>query len=155
MMSRIFLILFSAFLVFGCSDDVETPEDRIAQLLNKAEEAVESKDLDTIRDIVSEDYRDSRNQDYKAVINLVRFYFLRHQSVHLFTKIDSIEIAKDNTAKSVVFVAMAGSPIADGQNFAAIRADFHRFEIDLHLEDDEWRLIGAQWRRATKEDFID
>jgi hypothetical protein len=37
----------------------------------------------------------------------------------------------------------------------SIRADLIRLELTLVLEQDAWRVVSADWRRAEKRDFLE
>ena len=155
MIFRFLLVVCFVLIGTACSDGDLTPEEQIEKLITRIEEGVEARELGEIKEAVSDDYKDARQQDKKALVNLARFYFLRHQAIHLYTKIGSIDLIDEDNAKVVVYVGMAGSPVAEGESFAALSADLHRFEADLRLEDGDWRLMAAQWRRAKKSDFTD
>ena len=54
-----------------------------------------------------------------------------------------------------MFVAMAGGPITNAEELLLIRADLYRFDIAFADEgDNDWKVIGADWRRAERSDFI-
>ena len=155
MIYRVALVFLLALAGTACSDGEVTPEEQIEKLIARVEEGIEARDLGEIKAVVSDDYKDARQQDKKALVNLARFYFLRHQAIHLYTKIDSIDLVDDNHASVVVFVGMAGAPVAEEQAFAALRAGLHRFEADLRQQDGEWQLVASQWRRAKRTDFTE
>jgi hypothetical protein len=104
--------------------------------------------------MISEKYSDSQGQDKKAVDALLRYYFLRNQSIHLFTRIRQIGFPQPDLAQADVMVAMAGQPISDAEELERLRADLHRFEITLARENGEWKVIRAEWRRAEFADFL-
>jgi len=132
----------------------DTPEARVRALLTNAEAAAESMDAAAMKPLVSETYLDDRGQNKQAVVAMLTFYFMRHDSVHLLTRVDSIAIPGDGTATATVFVAMAGTPILGVDQLAGMRADLYRFGFALVDEDDEWRVTGATWRRARPHDFL-
>ncbi|MEW7981215.1 MAG: hypothetical protein AB2813_15930 [Candidatus Sedimenticola endophacoides] len=80
-------------------------------------------------------------------------YFLRHKSIHLLTQIERIELLDEERARVVLFVAMAGSPLEGVEQLLNLRADLHRFELDLVLEQAQWRVARAHWQRARAADF--
>jgi hypothetical protein len=111
-------------------------------------------DAAAMKPLVSETYLDDRGQNKQAVVAMLTFYFMRHDSVHLLTRVESIAIPGDGTATASVFVAMAGTPILGVEHLAGIRADLYRFDFELADEDGEWRVTGATWRRARPHDFL-
>ncbi len=91
--------------------------------------------------MVSASYSDSRGNDRAAIENLLRFYFLRQDSVTLATKIDSLEIFDGTAAEIRVSVAMAGS----NDSAIGFSADAKKFLLELELVNDEWQLQSARW----------
>ena len=141
-------------LVVSCSSEPDTPEAQVRALLKRGENAAEKKESRVLRELISDKYSDSRGQDKKAVEAILRYYFLRNTSIHLFTRIQSITFPEPSHAQAVVLVAMAGQPIPDPQQLERLHADLHRFEFSLAREDKEWKVIRAEWRRAEFSDFL-
>lgn len=154
---RFFLVLSSLLglsLLAACQRERPAPEAQIRTLIQEAVSAAEQKSLGTIRDMLSERYRDDQGQDKRAVENLLRLQFLRNESLHLFARVPSVTVTAPDRAQAIVLVAMAGVPIASVQDLATLRADLHRFEIDFSLENKQWRVQRAVWRRAEAGEFF-
>ena len=149
----IFLLSVASF-TGACSSERDSPEAQVRALLAQGEAAAEKKESATLRQMISEKYSDSRGQDKKAVEAMLRFYFLRNQSIHLFTRIRQINFPQPDLAQADVMVAMAGQPISDAEELERLRADLHRFEITLARESGEWKVMRAEWRRAEFADFL-
>ena len=141
-------------LVISCSSEPHTPEAQVRALLKQGEAAAEKKESRVLRELISEKYSDSEGQDKKAVEAILRYYFLRNETIHLFTRVQSITFPEPSRAQAVVLVAMAGQPIPDAQQLERLHADLHRFDITLAREDKEWKVIRAEWRRAEFSDFL-
>lgn len=148
------LLLIVVSFVGACSSERDDPEAQVRALLAQGEAAAEKKESGVLRGMISEKYSDSQGQDKKAVEAILRYYFLRNESIHLFTRIQQITIPKPDAAQAVVMVAMAGQPIADARELERLRADLHRFEITLARENGEWKVTRAEWRRAEFADFL-
>ena len=140
--------------VAACSSGQDSPEAQVRALIEQAESAAEKKDSGTLRRFVSEKYSDSQGQDKKAIEAILRYYFLRNESIHLLTRIQQISLSKPDIAHAVVMVAMAGQPISAAEDFERVRADLHRFEITWTRESKEWKVVRAEWRRAEFADFL-
>ncbi len=124
-------------------------------LLERAEDAVEQQDLGELKPLVSERYADDRGQDKRAVEGLLTYYFFRNQAIHLLTRIASLALSEPERAEVVVFVGMAGRPIAGPEELGGLRADLYRFEFSLAQEDgSNWRVTRASWRPAAASDFL-
>ena len=148
------LVLIASLLFSACSNQRSSPEDQIRALLRNAAVAAEQKDLGTLREIISETYADDQGQNKRAVEGLLRVHFLRNQSVHLFSRIESVTLPQPDRGRAVVLVAMAGVPIASEAELSGMRADLHRFEIDVVREDRDWRVQRVTWYRAELADFL-
>jgi len=146
--------LVVAMLLPGCRDERASPEAEVRALIDSAVTAAEQKNIGTLKDIVSEKYSDEQGQDKRAVEGLLRLHFLRNQTVHLYAHIQSVTLPQPDRAQATVLVAMAGLPIASAQALPALRADLHRFEIDLAREGKTWRVQRAAWRRAEPGEFL-
>jgi hypothetical protein len=151
--SLIFLLSVASF-TGACSSERDSPEAQVRALLAQGETAAEKKESGVLRQLISEKYSDSQGQDKKAVDALLRYYFLRNQSIHLFTRIRQIGFPQPDLAQADVMVAMAGQPISDAEELERLRADLHRFEITLARENGEWKVVRAEWRRAEFADFL-
>jgi len=147
--------LFVVALVSGaCSSDRDNPEKQVRSLLAQGETAAEQKQAGTLRQMISEKYSDSQGQDKKAIESTLRYYLLRHQTIHLFTRIREIAFPAPDLAHVDMMVAMAGQPIANVGELERLQADLHRFEINLVREQGEWKVLRAEWRRAEIGDFL-
>jgi hypothetical protein len=151
---RAALALAAALLLGGCRGAPDDPEAQVRALVRDAVAAAERKDVGALRAMVSERYADDQGQDKRAVEALLRLHFLRNQSIHLYTRIRSVELAPPDRAQASVLVAMAGVPIASEEQLPGVRADLHRFELELAREDGAWRVQRAAWRRTEPGEFL-
>lgn len=141
-------------LLVSCSAERDTPEAQVRALLQRGEAAAGKRESAALRQMISEKYADNEGRDKKAVEAVLRYYFLRNESIHLLTRIRQISFPRPDIAQVDVMVAMAGQPIADAGQLERLRADLHRFEITLADENKEWKVIRAEWRRAEFADFL-
>jgi hypothetical protein len=148
------MALIVATLLAACRSERDTPEAQVRTLIRSAVAAAEQKQLGTLRDMVSERYADEQGLDKRAVENLLRLQFLRNESLHLYTRIQSVSLPQPDRAQATVLVAMAGVPIASEADLPALRADLHRFEIDFAREDKTWRVQRATWRRVEPGELL-
>ncbi len=141
-------------LLVSCSAERDTPEVQVRALLERGEAAAEKKKTAVLRQMISEKYSDSQGQDKKAIEAILRYYFLRHESIHLLMRIQQITVPKPDVGQAIVMVAMAGQPISGAEELERLRADLHHFEITLARENGEWKVTRAEWRRAEVGDFL-
>jgi hypothetical protein len=137
--------------LIGCGDAPVSPEDRIRATLAEAEEAAEQRNARTAKALVSEAYADARGRTKRDIDGLVAFHVLRNRDAHLLTRVARIDFESETEARVVAWVAMAGRPIEGLEDLPGLRADLVRF--DLRLRDEDWRVTGADWRRASLSEF--
>jgi hypothetical protein len=150
------LVLLLGVTAFNsaCSSGQDNPEAQVRALLAQGEAAAEKKESGVLRQLISEKYSDSQGQDKKTVEAILRYYFLRNESIHLLTRVQQTSFPQPDIARVVVMVAMAGQPISNAEELERLRADLHRFEISLAREKGEWKVTRAEWRRADFADFL-
>lgn len=154
-MNRFWILLLTVVSFTGaCSPERGSPEAQVRALLAQGEAAAEKKESVVLRKMISEKYSDSQGQDKKTVEGILRYYFLRNESIHLFTRVQQITISQSEIAQAIVMVAIASQPIVNAKELERLRADLHRFEITLARENGEWKVIRAEWRRAEFADFL-
>ncbi|HEY4646804.1 MAG TPA: hypothetical protein VIH25_11050 [Steroidobacteraceae bacterium] len=141
-------IAASLMLLAACGRE-PSAEERIREVIAAAETAAEARDLSDVMALVSDRYSDLRGQDKAAIRDLMRGYFLINQSIHLLLRIEDLEFPANNMASARVTVGMLGRQDAGGNDWS-LAADVYEFEIRLLNEDDEWRLISAEWVRAGR-----
>lgn len=125
----------------GCSGPDGGPEEALRAWVNAAEVAAEERDRRGMLALISENYADSRGNDYERVGQMLHVYFLRQQSLALLTAIDEIVLSGDTAATLRLTVGMAGT----NNSALGISADAYNFELELQTDDEDWLLIGARW----------
>ncbi|MEN8168413.1 MAG: hypothetical protein ABFR65_13185 [Pseudomonadota bacterium] len=147
--------LLAGILLGGCSRQAEVPpEDRIKALLDAAEVAVERRSLDASAKLISFNYTDEAGRDHKALKRLLMGYFLRHKSIHVLKQILEISLLNNSSARVVLYAGVAGNRPDRDDSLAQWRGDLIRLEAELILEDDDWRLLSASWRRASAGELL-
>ena len=137
--------LILLILVSGCGARV-TPEEQLRAWVAAVETAAEDKARAPIMDLVAAAYNDARGNVRDDIDKMLRFYFLRQDTIALLTAIEEIEVAGGNAARMVMTVGMAGS----GDRTFGWSADAYRFELELEADGEprsyaDWRLLSARW----------
>lgn len=142
------LLLSCCGLLFGCTGNEVTPEQEVREFIERGIEAAESRDSDTLEDQLHLNFIDQKGNNRKQVGALLHIYFLRHKNIHLFSKINEIDLINDNEARVDLYVAMAGSVISDVTALASLRARVYHFELNL-IKDGDWLLQHAEYKPAS------
>ena len=130
-------------LLTACSDD-GSPEQQVRAVIESMEVAAEARDVGDLMEHISASYRDAQGQDRTEASRYARGYFIANQSVHLLTRVESLEFPAPDEARVKLQVGMAGRAGAPGQ--AGLSADLYDFDLALVREGDEWKLSYADWR---------
>ena len=138
-------------LAQACSDD-GSAEDQIRHLIDNAVQAAEDRSLDGLSELMHTEFIDQQGNNRQQLGRLLRVYFFRHKNIHLFTRVDSIEIPSDNQASVSLHVAMAGTVISDVDALSSLSARIYRFELQL-VKQDDWLLRHASWEPASLSAF--
>ncbi len=139
---------FAAALLSGCG--VSDPEAEIRALLAAAEEAAEARDTGFFGDAVGAAYRDTRGNDRDELLRNLRGYFVANQRIEIVSRVDEIVLEGEDAARAVVHAGMVGrrtgAALVEG-----LEAELYRFELELVNDGGDWRIIGADVRRALGE----
>ena len=147
--SRWFTVLICALpaLLAACNAPTSAPEEEIRHWVSRGIEAAENKERRALMAMVSPAYADARGNDRDNIEKLLRFYFMRMNTVQLITSVEEISVIGDSAAELVLRVGMAGTH--DG--VLGFSADAYRFAFELQQDDGEWLLIAARWGEWGKE----
>ena len=127
----------------ACSDD-SSPEQQVRAVIESLEVAAEARDVGDLMEHISANYRDAQGQDRTEASRYARGYFIANQSVHLLTRIESLEFPAPDEARVKLQVGMAGREGQPGS--ASLNADLYNFDLALIREDGEWKVSYADWR---------
>lgn len=144
------LRLAALVLMLAACGREPSPEDRVRAVIAVAETATEARDLSDVMDLVSDRYADLRGQDKVAIRDVIRGFILINQSIHLLVRVDNIEFPGNELASAHVTVGMLGRQDT-GTDDWSLAADVYEFDVRLLNEDDEWRLVSAEWVSTGKE----
>jgi hypothetical protein len=133
----------------GCGAPV-TPESRVRAVVAEGERAAEARDLGGLMALVSPDFQDGRGGDREELKRYLRGYFVMHQSVHLLTRIESVEFPYEDYARVRLTIGALGRESA-AATALDLAADVHDVALELRLEGDEWRVVRAEWGSARRD----
>jgi len=143
-------------LAAACRSAPASPEAQVRAVIATAERAAEEKDVQTLKRLVADGYRDDEGNQKADLIRLLAYHLLRNESIHLLTRVRTVEFPAVERATATVFVAMAGREIPAADLLAQLRADLYRFDLDIvSAGQGAWTLVRARWRPAVIADFDD
>lgn len=124
-----------------------SPEDEVRAVVVAAEEAAEARDASALFELIAPDYQDARGNAAEEIRRHVRGYLVTHQSIHLLTRVDEIEILASDLARLRATVGMLGRE-AGAESSWDLAGDVYEFDVTLARERGEWLVTRADWRRA-------
>lgn len=130
-------------LLAGCAGE-GSPEQQVRAVVERMELAAEARDVGDLMEHLSVNYRDAQGQDRTEASRYARGYFIANQSVHLLTRIESLEFPAPDEARVRLRVGMAGRGGERGAG--GLNADLYNFDVVLVREDGEWKVTYADWR---------
>jgi hypothetical protein len=131
-----------ALLLAACADS-GSPEQQVRAVIDAMETAAEARDVGDLTEHLSASYRDAQGQDREQAARYARGYFIANQSVHLLTRIESLEFPAADEARVKLQVGMAGRGGESGQG--SLSADLHDFDLVLVREGGDWKVSYADW----------
>jgi hypothetical protein len=143
-------IAFALLLASSGCGERATPESRVRAVIAEGERAAEARDLAGLMALVSPDFGDGQRGDREELKRYLRGYLVMHQSVHLLTRIESVEFPYEDYARVRLAVGTLGRESAAATAFD-LAADVHDVALELKLEGDEWRVVRAEWRSTRRD----
>lgn len=138
-------LIFIALAVAGCGRP-DTPEAQVRAVIEQMERSVEARDVGDLMAHVSSQYRDESGQGADEASRYARGYFIANQSIHLLTRVESIEFPSAQEARAVVTVAIVGREAEAGGAWN-LAADLYEFDAAFVNEEGGWKVAYAAWRR--------
>ncbi len=114
-------------------------------ILATGEAAAEERDLRALMRLVSSRYEDEAGGSAVELNQTIRGWFLLHPSVHLLTRVESIEFPYRDLARVHLTVGTLGRE-ASAADTLRIAADVHEVQLELRLERGEWKVTRAAWQ---------
>jgi len=131
----------------GCGE-TQTADAKVRAVIAQGEQAAEARDLSGIMDLVAPSYSDEQGGGRDELKQYLRGYLVAHQAIHLLTKIESVEFPYRDMAKVNLTLGTLGRDTAAATAFD-LAADVYDVELELALDDGEWRVTRASWRSAS------
>lgn len=144
---RIILLCLILLLIQACSDD-GSAEDQIRRFIDSGVQAAEARSVDDLSELLHANFVDQQGHNARQSARLLRAYFFRHKNIHLFSRIDNIEMLSANQASVSLYVAMASTVISDVSALSSLSARIYRFELQL-VKQDDWLLRHVSWAPAN------
>jgi hypothetical protein len=132
-----------AALVFAACSSSDTPEAQVRKSLAAMESAAEERDVSEVMEWVSPEFRSPYGHDPDELRKYLYGLVLANQTIHLLTRIDSLEFPAPDEAQAHVTVGMVSREV-ESSNAWDLAADVHEFEVTLRRDDGLWKVLYAE-----------
>lgn len=149
----VLLCMASLLISTGC-DDGDTAEDQVRKFIQTGSDAVEKRDISDVKELISDNYSDTKGNNRQMVLRMLTGYFLGHKNIHVLINIQNIHFPDDQHAEVQLLAGMAGQSASDFATLFDIRANVYKFDLRLIKDDDDWQLLNARWSIANREDLF-
>lgn len=136
-----------AALWLGACGGEDSPDTQVRAVIAQAERAAEARDAAALFDLLAPGYHDGRGNRFEDIKLMVRGYLVAHQSIHLLTRVESVELPATDLARVRATVAMLGRE-AEPDSAWDLAAEIYEFDLTLARDGGDWRVTRADWRRA-------
>jgi len=143
-------LAMGAVLAFAGCGDKESPDAQVRAVIAAGEAAAEARDLSGILEHVAPAFRDAQGGGREELKQYLRGYLVTHPSVHLLTRIDSVEFPYRDLARVKLTVGTLGTGSTEAAGFD-LAADMHDVVLELQFEDDAWRVVRAAWQSTRRD----
>ena len=151
---QVFFVALIIFSVLASSCSTQTsPESVVSEFLDKAEAAIEDRNVRELRKLVAKNYFDPLNRTHNDIVGLGTAYLLRTRSIHLFTDLASA-VMVDDQVEARVLAAFVAREVTDRKMLLQMDGDIYWFDLVLKDEGDGWQVISATWRQAMLDDLL-
>ncbi len=140
--------LHATAMLGGCALS-DTPEAQVRAVIAAGEQAAEARDLSGLLAHVSPAFLDEHGGGQDELKQVLRGYFVTHQSIALLTRIDSVEFPYRDLARVRLTVGTLGREAAGATAFE-FATDINEIVLELKLEDDEWKVVRAAWQSTRR-----
>ena len=131
-----------------------SPEERIRARIDEGVAAAEARDLAKLNGFLSEDYSDPRGMDRQAVMARVALQLRGVDVLHCLARTRDVQITEPGRGAATVLLAVADIPISDPRALGRLRAELWSVDLEFVEESGEWRVVSADWRTASAQDFL-
>ncbi len=127
-----------------------TDEEQLKKIVRILSEAGSRKDIKTIKEYISKDYRDPKGNDYDALRSLLAYYFLQYPRISIFITEQSVNIKGNSATVEAHAVLSSGREIKSLSDIIPEGMTFYVFIIDFKKINGNWLIFSADWFRSNE-----
>ncbi|HSQ07734.1 MAG TPA: hypothetical protein VLM84_08600, partial [Chromatiaceae bacterium] len=77
-----------------------------------------------------------------------------HRTIHVFQRIQELELRGPDQARVVLVAALTAAPMAGPEDLARLKADLFRFDLELADLGDGFQITGGLWQRVGLDQLL-
>ena len=139
--------LATVLVLAAACGGADPPEAQVREVVATAESAAEARDLSALMDLVSSSYSDDEGRTRDELRRYVHGYLIANQSIHLVTRIDSVDFPYRDMARVELTLGSLGREAAEAASLD-LAADVEHLAIEMQLDDEEWKVTRARRIRS-------
>jgi hypothetical protein len=148
------VLLAGLFAILAGCGGREGPEQRVRAFVDRVAASAEARSLRDFDAYLATGFRTEGGLTRDEALALVARYVLSHRSIHVFQRIQELELRGPDQARVVVVAALAGAPMAGPEDLARLKADLFRFDLELADLGSGFQVTGGRWQPVGPEDVL-
>ncbi len=146
-------VVFSLTTLLTCNSKSTKAEDEIIALIDHVENLMEEHQGRKVKQLIATTYSDERKRQKKDLEQLITYYLLRYQKIHILKQVTDITFTNSTSCSTTVFAAMAGTGGELKTMLESLQTDVYKFHFLLDKSNGDWSLTSADWQKASAEDI--
>ena len=148
------VLLAGLFAILAGCGGREGPEQRVRAFVDRVAASAEARSLRDFPAYLAPGFRTEGGLTRDEALALVARYLLSHRTIHVFQRIQELELRGPDQARVVVVAALAGAPMAGPEDLARLKADLFRFDLELADLGDGFQITGGLWQPVGLDELL-
>jgi hypothetical protein len=148
------VLLAGLFAILAGCGGREGPEQRVRAFVDRVAASAEARSLRDFDAHLAPGFRTEGGLTRDEALALVARYVLSHRPIHVFQRIQELELRGPDQARVVVVAALAGAPMAGPEDLARLKADLFRFDLELADLGDGFQITGGLWQPVGLDELL-
>jgi len=146
--ASLLLAAWATVLLLSACSAPDSPESQVRKVVEQMEIATEARSTSDVLEAVSDSYQDAYGGTRQDASQHLRGYFIANQSIHLLTRVNSVEFPIPEEARVRISVGMLGRE-AEASGNRDLAADLYDFDVTMQREDGQWKVTYAKWKARS------
>lgn len=147
--NKIFIAAVLVFFIASCAKEV-SEKDKVKLVIDEVATSIQNKDMKKVMKHFSEDYKDDRGNDRRAIKSFIFMQVMRKGELSVFVRSTDISIDEDGRKA----LAMVDAILAEGINTDTLsdilpeKSSGYKFTLLFDKVDGDWLINNATWENV-------